>query len=178
MIGRKLNQPAELRFSLVANLPGFVVPVAGARVVLARTDGSFVFTGYVTLAPQFEYLGWGEHAPVYRYNVVAQSDEVLLNQKALPNRAPFVERTAGNALRQLAQDLLPGLFNTGGVQNVDSLAAYSVNPQESFSFHAAELHGCRASFRTMNGALILAPVGAATYALNESDANFSRRDCG
>ena len=25
----------------------------------------------------------------------------------------------------------------------------------------------------MNGALILAPVGSATYALNESDANFS-----
>jgi hypothetical protein len=174
VVGRKLNQMAELQFSLVANLPGFVVPATGARVILARADGSFVFTGYVTGAPQYEYLGWGEQAPVYRYNVVAQSDEVLLNQKALPNRAPFVERSAGSALRQLAQGLLPGWFNTAAVQNVDTLATYAVNPQESFSFHAAEIAvAARASFRAMNGALILAPVGATAYALNESDTNVS-----
>jgi hypothetical protein len=173
-IQRKLNQPAELQFSLVANLPGMVIPVTGARVTLSKANGSFVFTGYVIAAPQYEYLGWGEQAPVYRYNVVAQSDEVLLDQKALPNRAPFVERSAGNALQQLAQDLLPGWFNTATVQSMDTLATYAVTPQEDFSFHAAEIAlAARASFRAMNGALILAPVGAATYALNESDANFS-----
>jgi len=173
-VERKLNQPAEMQFSLVANLPGLVVPVTGARVILTKADGSFVFTGYVTVAPQYEYLGRGEQAPVYRYNVVAQSDEVLLDQKALPNRSPFVERSAGSALRQLAQDLLPGWFDTAGVQDMDTLAAYEVNPQQNFSFHAAEIAlAARASFQTMNGALILAPVGAATYALNESDANFS-----
>ena len=173
-IQRKLNQPAELQVSLVANVPGLVIPVTGARVIMSKASGSFVFTGYVTAAPQYEYLGWGEQAPVYRYNVVAQSDEVLLDQKALPNRASFVDRSAGNALRQLAQDLLPGWFNAAGVQNVDTLAACEVNPQESFSFHAAEIAlAARASFQTMNGALILTPVGAASYALNESDANFS-----
>jgi hypothetical protein len=174
VVERKLNQPAELQFSLVANSPGMVIPVAAARVTLSKANGTFVFTGYVTAAPQYEYLGWGEQAPVYRYNLVAQSDEILLDQKALPNRAPFVERSAGNALQQLAQDLLPGLFNAAAVQSVDTLATYAVNPQEGFSFHAAEIAlAARASFRAMSGALILAPVGAATYALNESDANFS-----
>jgi hypothetical protein len=173
-VERKLNQPAEMQFSLVANLPGLAVPVMGARVILTKADGSFVFTGYVTVAPQYEYLGRGEQEPVYRYNVVAQSDEVLLDQKALPNRAPFVDRSAGSALRQLTQDLLPGWFDTAGVQDMDTLAAYEVNPQQDFSFHAAEIAlAARASFQTMNGALILAPVGSATYALNESDANFS-----
>jgi hypothetical protein len=173
-VERKLNQPAELQFSLVANSPGFVIPVTGARVTLGKANGSDVFTGYVTAAPQYEYLGWGEQGPVYRYNVVAQSDEVLLDQKSLPNRPPFVDRSAGNALRQLAQDLLPGFFDTSAVQNVDTLATYAVNPQKSFSFHAAEIAlSVRASFQTMDGALILAPVGASTYALNESDANFS-----
>src|ERR1700692_42714 len=173
-VERKLNQPAELQFSLVGNSPGFVIPVTGARVTLGKTNGSDVFTGYVTSAPQYEYLGWGEQGPVYRYNVIAQSDEVLLDQKALPNRSPFVGRSAGNALRQLAEDLLPGWFDTSALQDVDTLATYAVNPQKSFSFHAAEIAlASRASFRTMNGALILAPVGAATYALNESDANFS-----
>ena len=148
-VERKVNQPAELQFSLVANSPGFVVPVAGARVSLGKTNGSDVFTGYVTAAPQYEYLGWGEQGPVYRYNVVAQSDEVLLNQKALPNRSPFVDRSAGDALRQLAQDLLPGWFDTSAVQDVDTLASYAVNPQKSFSFHAAEIAlARRGSFRS------------------------------
>jgi len=85
-----------------------------------------------------------------------------------------VDRSAGDALRQLAQDLLPGGFNTAGVQDVDTLATYAVNPQKTFSFHAEEIAlACRGSFRCMNGALFLAPVGAATYALNESDTNFS-----
>jgi hypothetical protein len=173
-VERKLNQPAELQFSLVANSPGFVIPVIGARVTLGKTNGSDVFTGYVTAAPQYEYLGWGEQGPVYRYNVAARSDEVLLDQKALPNRSPFVDRSAGNALRQLAQDVLPGWFDSSAVQDVDTLAVYAVNPQKSFSFHAAEIAlAARASFRTMNGALILARVGTTTYALNESDANFS-----
>jgi hypothetical protein len=173
-VERKLNQPAELQFSLVANVPGFVVPVIGARVALGKTNGSDVFTGYVIATPQYEYLGWGEQGPVYRYNVAAQSDEVLLDQKALPNRSPFVDRSAGNALQQLAQDLLPGQFNTSAVQDVDTLAAYAVNPQKTFSFHAAEIAlASRGSFRTMDGALILAPVGAAAYALDESDPNFS-----
>lgn len=173
-VERKLNQPAELQFSLVANSPGFVIPVTGARVTLGKTNGSDVFTGYVTAAPQYEYLGWGEQGPVYRYNVVMQSDEILLDRKALPNRPPFVDRSAGNALRQLAQDVLPGWFNTSAVQDVDTLAVYAVNPQKSFSFHAAEIAlAARASFRAMNGVLILTPVGTATYALNESDASFS-----
>ena len=173
-VQRRINQPAELQFSLVANVPGFVVPVVGARVTLGKANGTDVFTGYVVAAPQYEYLGWGQQGPVYRYNVEAQSDEVLLNQKALPNRSPFVDRSAGDALRQLAQDLLPGQFNTSAVQGLDTLASYAVNPQKPFSFHAAEIAvAARASFRTMNSALILAPAGAATYALNESDPNFS-----
>jgi hypothetical protein len=172
-IGRKLNQPVELQFSLVANAPGFAVPVTGARVILCKANGSDLFTGYVTAAAQYEYLGWGEQGPVYRYNLVAQSDEVLLDQKALPNRSPYIERSAGSVLRQLAQDLLPGWFDTSAVENLDTLAVYAVNPQKSFSFHAAEIAVAgRASFRAMNGALTVAPVGAAAYALNESDANF------
>jgi hypothetical protein len=173
-VERKINQPATMRCSLVGNVAGFVVPAIGARVVLVKTNGDFVFTGYLTQAAQFEYLGWGEQGAVYRYELIAESDEVLLDQKALPNRAPFVERSAGSALEQVAQDLLPGFFNTTAVQAVDALAAYAVNTQKKFSYHAGEIAlAARASYRAMNGALMLAPVGTATYALNESDANFS-----
>jgi hypothetical protein len=173
-VERKINQPSTLRCSLLGGAAGFVVPAMGARVVLAKTNGSFLFTGYLTQTPQFEYLGWGEQGAVYRYDVMAESDEILLDQKALPNRAPFVERSAGGALTQLAQDLLPGWFNTSAVESVDTLAEYVANPEKKFSYHAAEIAlAARASYRAMNGALVLAGVGAVAYAINESDANFS-----
>jgi hypothetical protein len=172
-VERKINQLAELQFSLVANIAGFVVPLTSARVILSRANASKVFTGYV-IGTESEYLGSGEQGPVYRYNVVAKSDEILLDQKSLPNRSAFVNRSAGNALQQLAQDLLPGWFDMSTVQDLDTLATYAVNPQEGFSFHAAEIAlAARASFSTIDGALILAPVGAAAYALSENDANFS-----
>lgn len=173
-VERVLNKPASLQLSLVANSAAFVAPASGARVTLTKADGSYVFTGYLMQAPQCEYLGWGEQSPVYRYALIAKSDEVLLDQKALPNRAPFVARSAGSALKQLAQDLLPSGFDTSAVQDLDKLAAYAVNPQKKFSNHAEEIAlAARGCYRAMDGALTLAPVGAASYALSESDANFS-----
>ena len=59
-VARKINQPAELKCSLLAGATGFAVPVAGARVILTKANGNFVFTGYLTQAPQCEYLGLGE----------------------------------------------------------------------------------------------------------------------
>jgi hypothetical protein len=105
-IVRKLNQPSELKVSLVADSASFVVPKTGARITLGLTNGQDVFTGYLMQSPAFEYLGWGERGPVYRYDLVAQSDEGLLDEKRLPDRCPFLDRSAGDALRQLTQDLL------------------------------------------------------------------------
>jgi hypothetical protein len=171
---RRINLPSELRLWVVANSSAFVTPVIGARIVLNKSDGSCWFSGYLTQAPAFQNLGWGEQVAVYRYELGAASDEVLLDQKALPNRAPFVARTAGSALKQLAQDLLPGGFDTSAVADVDTVAGYAVNPQKKFSLHAKEIAlAVRASYRAMNGALVLAPVGAANYTIDESDANFS-----
>lgn len=171
---RKLNQPAELQVSLVANGADFVVPANGARVTLGRTNGQDVFTGYLMQAPIFEYLGWGERGPVYRYNLVALSDEAILDRKRLPDRSPFVDRSAGNALRQITTDLLPGVFDTTAVQDVDTLASYAPDPQKKWTYHAAEIAlEARGSYRASAGTLIFAPVGAVTYALNETDANFS-----
>ena len=173
-VQRKLNQPSTFQGSLLAGSAGFVVPAQGARLVLTKGDGAFIFTGYLTETPQYEYLGWGGQGSVYRYKLIAESDEVLLDQKALPNRAPFVARSAGSALRQLVQDLLPGGFDTSAVEDVDVLASYAVNPQKKFSYHAAEIaSAARASYRAMNGTLTLAPVGAAAYTISDSDANFS-----
>jgi hypothetical protein len=171
---RKLNQAAELQCSLLADTPEFVAPANGARIILAKTNAQYVFTGYLSKPPTFEYVGWGERGPVYRYNLVALSDEAVLDRKRLPSRAPFAARSAGNALRQLTQDLLPGVFDTTGVQDVDVLASYVPDPQLTWSQHALVIAlKVRGSYRAMNGALTFSPVGAAVYTLSETDANFS-----
>jgi len=170
---RKLNQAAELRFSLVADSTDFVVPVNGARVTLGRMNGQDLFTGYVNAPPGFDYLGWGQRGPVYRYRFVARSDESLFDRKRLPDRPPFVARSAGDALRQLSNDLLPGVLDTSAVQNLDLLPWYVPDPQKKWSVHAA-LIGllARANYRAAAGALSFAPVGAAVHTLSEADSSF------
>jgi hypothetical protein len=171
---RKLNQPAELRFSLVANTPDFVVPTDGARVLLGRTNGQDVFTGYVIGSPAYEYLGWGEQGPVYRYSLLAKGDEAWLDEKRLPDLCPFVDRSAGAALRQLTQDLVGTAIDTSGVQALDLLAGFIPNAQQNWSQHAAEIAlQARASYRVINGALVFTPLGQNAYALSDSDPNFS-----
>ncbi|HEV2470587.1 MAG TPA: hypothetical protein VGS78_15460 [Candidatus Sulfotelmatobacter sp.] len=170
---REINQPSKFSCSLLGSGSGFIVPVAGSRVAVTLANGDFIFSGYLTAAAECEYLGSGEAGAVYRYGLTAESDEVLLDAKVLPNRAPFVLRSAGSALRQLANDLLPGGFDLSAVQDLDVLAAYAVNPQKKFSDHAADIAmATRGCYRAMNGALIFAPVGTATYAIEESDATF------
>ena len=171
---RRLNQTATLKFSLVANSTEFVVPVNGARVTLGRVTSADLFAGYVTAPPGFEYLGWGYGGPVYRYNFVAQSDEVLLERKRLPDHCPFVLRSAGDALRQLSTELLPGAFDTSGVQDLDLLPSYVPDPQKRWPYHAALIGTlARASYRASAGTLSFAPVGATVHSLNEGDADFS-----
>ena len=171
---RKLNQPAELRFSLLANTPDFVVPSDGARVLLGKTNGQDVFTGYVMGAPAYEYLGWGEQGPVYRYTLLAKGDEAWLDEKRLPDLCPFVDRSAGAALRQLTQDLVGTAIDTSGVQALDLLAGFVPNAQQNWSQHAAEIAlQARASYRVVNEALVFAPLGQNAYPLSDNDPNFS-----
>lgn len=167
---RRLNRKAEFRFALIATTPDFVVPKNGARVLVGRTNGEDVFTGYVTGPPKYELLGWQAQGPAFRYEVVAESDEALLDRKTIRRRFPFVARSAGDALRQLVKELMPGTFDTNGIEDVDTLTSYPCNPQKSWSEHAAEIAmRARGSYRAISGRLIFEPVGTNVYALHESD---------
>jgi len=69
---------------------------------------------------------------------------------------------------------MPSTFNTSAVQNLDTIPLYAPDPQKTWAQAAADLAlQSRASYRALNGALILAPVGSVSYVLNETDPNFS-----
>ncbi|MGH9532556.1 MAG: hypothetical protein ACRD2Q_09190, partial [Terriglobales bacterium] len=141
---------------------------------LSRRDGAKLFTGYVAAAPVREYLGWGERGTVLRYLLAAVSDEFILDLKMLPDRAPFVNRTAGSVLKQLAEDLLPGAFNTSAVDDLDTQPLYASDADVPFSQHAAALAlRARGGYRTHDGALRLKTLGATSHTVSESAASFT-----
>ena len=171
-IARKLNRPAQMLSFIAAEATQMIVPAVGGRVILARADGHKLFTGYLSSAPEFEYLGWGQTGPVYRYRMTAVSDEFLLDRKLMPRRAPMVARTSGSILRQITNDLAPGVFDLSGVQDLEAVTVFVTNPEQSWTEHAANLVlQLRSSYRAHDGKLTLAPLSAVTHVLNEADGN-------
>jgi hypothetical protein len=176
-LARKLNSPAELKFGLVAGMGSLVVPALGGRVTLTSSNGNDLFTGYIVQTPTYQYLGWADRGLVYRYEIQALSDVMLMDQKAPPAHPPFVDRNAGDAFEQLTAEALPGWFDVSGVQPGDPIPYYSVNPANKWTGSAAEIAlSARFSYRDDNSKLFFAPLGANTYALAEDSATFSPGD--
>ncbi len=172
-IARRLNYPATLTAALVAADGNFDPPVSGARVILQRSDGFPLFTGYLATAPEQQYLGYGQ-LPAWRYILQVTDDSCLLDQNALPARTPFAWRTAGNALQTLANDVLPGGLDESGVQDVSPINQFLIVPQKTWTQHAQELTTMtRATYRAHDGKLLFQPVGQQSFTISEQDPNFA-----
>jgi hypothetical protein len=174
---RKLNSAAELKFDLVGGGESLGAPAIGGRVTLTLSSGNDLFTGYIAQTPTYRYLGWADRGLVYRYEIVALSDVMLMDQKAPPPHPPFVNRNAGDAFRQLTAEALPGWFDVSGVEAGDAIPYYSVNPAKKWTASAAEIAlSARCCYRDDNGRLFFAPLAANTYALAENAETFSPGD--
>lgn len=172
-ISRKLNQPWQMTAGLAAADKGFIRPASGARLVLQRKDGSRLFTGYLVAEPQQQPAGYGQTAPAWRYLLQAQDDSWLLERNAPAVRPPFAHRTAGDALRTITGDVLPGVLDVSGVQDIGELNQYATSAQKSWSEHAQELATMmHASYIVQDGKLTFQPVGQQNFAINEGDPNF------
>src|ERR1019366_5021515 len=128
-ITRRLNRAATMTAWLVAADPGFHPPVSGARVLLQRADGFRLFTGYLAAAPEQQYLGYSHEGAAWRYALQALDDSCLLDHNALPVRTPFACRTAGDAVRTLANDVLPNGLDLSGVQDVSPVNQFVFVPE-------------------------------------------------
>jgi hypothetical protein len=167
-IVRKYNQAPGMQVWLTgAN--DLTAPTLGARVELRRRDGSAVFTGYLSQAPQRELLGAGQAGPISRLLLNAVGEEYVLDRVVLPARAPIVGRCGGDILQALTSESAPGVFDTSGVQPMEMLAPFSVDPELNWSKHAAQLGTlCRAAYLIHDSKLIFKPVGSQSFAITES----------
>ena len=175
-VTRKLNQPAEAQFSLVAEDENFVVPANGARVTLGRSNGSDVFAGYVTNV-RAVFRGWTPRGLFFRYDVVALSDELLLDKKTPRPQSPFVARSADEALRYLTEETVPGWGDFSRIEGGDIIPYYRVSPARKWSETTREIALlARCGYRTNGDQLLLAPLGMTTYSLDEQASEFSPGD--
>src|SRR6185312_8392429 len=148
--------------------PSFVVPACGGRVVLQRRDGLKLFTGYLTAAPEQQPLGYGQAARAWGYVLLAHDDSWLLDRNILAIRPEFAWRSAGDVLRTITDDVLPGVLDTSGVQDFANVYQYATHAQKSWSEHAQELATMiGASYTVQDGKLTLLPLGQQSFKLNE-----------
>lgn len=175
-IRRRLNRAAAMQAWLVSGEAAFRVPASGARVVLQRDDGYKLFTGYLTAAPEPEFLGATQTGTVWRYALAAMDDGWLLGHNAPTARMPFAYRTAGDALRTITNDVLSGVLDVSGVQDLGYVNQYAASSQKSWSELAQELAAMeRACIRVHDGKVIFQRVAQQTLTIDEHDTKFSPR---
>ncbi len=142
-------------------------------MLLQRGDGFRLFTGYLVTAPEQQYLGYGQRAPRGAMACRRLDDSCLLDHNALPVRTPFAFRTAGDAVRTLANDVLPNGLDLSGVQDVSPINQFVIVPQKTWTEHVQELATMtRASYRAHDGKLYFEEVGQQSFTISEQDANF------
>jgi hypothetical protein len=173
-IVRSLNRPAEMTLALISEGSEFRMPVLGARVVLQREDGSAIFTGHLSALPEYERLGWGVRGDVYRHKLKAISEEFLLDRRVVRARATFVQKSAGEIVKTLAEDVSEGVFDTAGVQDVGTVARFRSTTASKWSQQVAELAlRSRAAYRVHDRQVTLAPIGTVRHEIDEDDEDFS-----
>lgn len=171
-VTRELNKPSRLLAQLVGVLGVFVAPRQGSRVCLQKGDGTLLFAGYLTQTPACDYVGKTSQGTIGRYALVCESDEWLLDRKALPQRLPFVARPAGAIVQQITQDAATGEFDVSAVEACDTVPSYAVDVQQPWSAHAADLAlRSRAVYRAEGGKVWFQPVGGDAFTIDETDPN-------
>jgi hypothetical protein len=173
-IERVLNAPSRctgsLNVSAVAN-PGassaLPVPVRRARIVVTSDSGTVLFTGYLATEPEAVYVGAGLAGPVYRVAFNAISDEWLLDKQTLTLTQDGFSVPAGSLLETLATRTAAGVLTTAQVASGNPIGVFTPEPTEPWSANAASIASSTYStYRAVNGALSLQPIGAVTHALD------------
>ena len=153
-----INVPTLLNFVLAPSDNSFQIPKRSAYVKVTSEvyasgafnssgqyvgggygQGKVLATGFISNAPEVEYLGLTARQTQTAFQQVAYhinvtSDEWLLNCKALPYVPAFVGQTQGSILANLAQTLLPGYFNvTSAVASGDIVPYFQYTPDQTWS---------------------------------------------
>jgi len=174
-IERKLNQLSECRFLLALCTDGSLeVPARNQLIAISGDDGTLYFTGYIAANPLPEYIGVGLDGPLYGLQIVALSDEVLLDQLPMPASAGITGETVGSLMGAFMTHSGSRSLAASGVE-MDSMVGNVVpKPGADWSECAsAAASAAGVTYRALDGTLALVPMQSVVHPLNETDSNFN-----
>lgn len=165
-IQEQINLPATFNFSLTP-IGVFNAPPLHAYVQLySSTYDRSLFTGFISAEPTRVFQSLAQAAAtdqdgqLLQYQIVATSDEYLLNLKAIPFIPAYINRSQGDILTDLANILCPGFFDTSAVASGDIVPYFSYSPQQSWSQIAKEFaDGSRYRYKVRDKAITYCPYG-------------------
>ena len=171
-IVRKLNQPPVLT-AWLACLGTSIPALAGSKVRLYRDSGELWFSGYLNDEPQLEFAGEAMGRPVFRAALNAKGELSALDRRALSEHVAMGGYTAGEAVTAFTLEENAAI-DVSGVQAVAGAGSVTVEIGELWSAAAGTVaNGARAVLTAADCALTMAPVGAVTRTLTDSDPGFS-----
>ena len=171
-IVRKLNQPPVLTARLVCQGTG-ITAAPGSKVRLYQDSGELWFSGYLQDVPQLEFAGESMGAPVFRAVLNAKGELSALDRRALSEHAAMGGYTAGQAVSALTTEENAAI-DVSAVEALAGAGSITVEAGELWSAAAgAVANNARAVLSAANCALTMAPVGAVTRTLTDSDPGFS-----
>jgi hypothetical protein len=174
-IERKLNEPSicQLWLSLPAT-GSLVMPIRNQPLAVTGDDGTTYFTGYLAVTPLQEYAGMGMEGPRYRIGLQALSDELLLDQLAMPRSTGATGNSAGELMTALVTHSGATALSTQGLTLLTPVSNFVPEPGSLFSKSAGEVASqARAAYRAVNGALTLSSLQSTVHPLNETDGSLT-----
>ena len=169
-IERTLNEPSLCAAMLDVNALNLPAPARRGRVVVMSDNGTILFTGYLATEPERVYAGVASEGPVYRVVIHAVSDDWLLDKQPLTVGGAGLSQTAGQMLRTLTSRVDAAGIATGGVSAGAAIGVFEPQPDANWSANAGRIASASyASYRVLNGALALQPVGTVTHTLSDGD---------
>ena len=174
-IERKLNAPSYCQLWLSLRAGGSLpTPIRNQSLSVTGDDGTIYFTGYIAVAPLPEYAGFAIEGPRYRIAIQALSDELLLDQLAMPPSAGATAVTAGSLLTNLVTRTGSVALSIAGLSLSSPVNNYVPHRGEPWSKSAGLAAGqARAAYRAVNGALLLSQAGTVVHPLNETDGSLN-----
>ncbi len=163
-IVRKLNQPSRFGCELLSGPKK--PPQRLARVVALRiTDGTVLFTGYLTVEPERVYAGEETTGGAYRARVLAESDDWLLDRQGVIAGGESFGLSGATLLQSLTSRVDPTRFASQTTGQVLATGMARLHPGKSWSANAASIASASYScYRVLGGAVQLQAIGATSHA--------------
>jgi hypothetical protein len=174
-IERKINacSVCQLWLSLAAN-GSLAAPTRFQTLAVTGDDGTQYFTGYIAASPLPEYAGMGLEGPRYRTAIQAVSDEWLLDLVLMPAAVNASGETIGELLTSLVTHNGSTALATQGLTLDTPVGNFAPDPGANWSTSAGQAATmARASYRALDGAILLSPVQATVHTLNETDGSLN-----